>query len=549
MYSPFTDWSAQGSPIFSPNVVSQSTHLNRNSVPVFITPDGTIFYADESSLQSQTQSQQAAASLSTNYHSHNNRNPESFVSNAYQLPIVESQRNQSDQLINLYYGSPSTSFNTSSPSTSSRISSSLHGHSSQTAYGQVHTNGSHHTTQRNRNSNSAKSIGISTSNRSIHSNLKLKSRRRAPISYKAIHSLCLCSIAHRFPHTIEHHQRLKLDNLAAINSTPFLGANLINAMGQKVSHPFANKTHSHNVIREQSSCSSTITAVHQATANSNTLPRRPDLSSTQLHREPERPARLDLLLDMEPASESVQKEHGWNENDRSLNIFVLEDDPRVVHRHPVAQSTDCVRGRVGYKSGLHVWEIKWPLRQRGTHAVVGVATADAALHSNGYLPLVGSTAKSWGWDLGRNVLFHDLKLNPADHTNVQYYTYGQVYEHQFGYNFVAPETFLVVLDMDQGTLSFMANGQYLGVAFEGLKGQTLYPIISSVWGHCEITMRYINGLKPEPSPLKDIARRAIRRQLGPNRLNSIQSELVIPEVLKKYLLYHDQPHNQAWKPL
>jgi len=35
-----------------------------------------------------------------------------------------------------------------------------------------------------------------------------------------------------------------------------------------------------------------------------------------------RPARLDILLDMPPASKEVQVKHGWNADDRSLNIFV-----------------------------------------------------------------------------------------------------------------------------------------------------------------------------------------------------------------------------------
>ena len=48
--------------------------------------------------------------------------------------------------------------------------------------------------------------------------------------------------------------------------------------------------------------------------------------------------------------------------------------------------------------------------------------------------------------------------------------------------------------MDEGTLSFMVDGQYLGVAFRGLKGKKLYPVVSAVWGHCEISMKYINGL-------------------------------------------------------
>lgn len=60
---------------------------------------------------------------------------------------------------------------------------------------------------------------------------------------------------------------------------------------------------------------------------------------------------------------------------------------------------------------MHVWEVNWSTRQRGTHAVVGVATSDAPLHSVGYQSLVGNNALSWGWDLGRNKLYHDSKNN------------------------------------------------------------------------------------------------------------------------------------------
>ncbi|KYO33831.1 hypothetical protein Y1Q_0024462 [Alligator mississippiensis] len=97
-------------------------------------------------------------------------------------------------------------------------------------------------------------------------------------------------------------------------------------------------------------------------------------------------------------------------------------------------------------------------------------------------------------------------------------------------------TLLVVLDMDEGTLSFMVDGQYLGVAFRGLKGKKVYPIVSAVWGHCEITMRYINGLDPEPLPLMDLCRRSIRFALGRDRLHDIES-LPLPQSLKNYLQY------------
>ena len=60
--------------------------------------------------------------------------------------------------------------------------------------------------------------------------------------------------------------------------------------------------------------------------------------------------------------------------------------------------------------------------------------------------------------------------------------------------FFIPLTFPVVLDMDEGVLGFVVDGVYLGPAFRGLKGKKLHIMVSAVWGHCEITMRYIGGM-------------------------------------------------------
>ncbi len=92
-------------------------------------------------------------------------------------------------------------------------------------------------------------------------------------------------------------------------------------------------------------------------------------------------------------------------------MFVKDDDKLTLHRHPVAQSTDCMRGRMAYTRGMHVWEVTWSTRQRGTHAVVGVGGIDAPLHQVGYCALVGANNDSWGWDLGRNKLCHDIRVS------------------------------------------------------------------------------------------------------------------------------------------
>lgn len=81
-----------------------------------------------------------------------------------------------------------------------------------------------------------------------------------------------------------------------------------------------------------------------------------------------------------------------------------------------------------------------------------------------------------------------------------------------------PSTFMCVLDMDAGTLGFIADGQWLGTAFKELNIPTrtaediinddvgekpvLYPVVSCVWGHCEVTMKYVNGLDSQPLTLK-----------------------------------------------
>ena len=51
-----------------------------------------------------------------------------------------------------------------------------------------------------------------------------------------------------------------------------------------------------------------------------------------------------------------------------------------------------------------------------------------------------------------------------------------------------------MLDMDEGVLGFVVDGKYLGPAFRNLRGKKLHLMVSAVWGHCEITMKYLGGL-------------------------------------------------------
>ena len=66
--------------------------------------------------------------------------------------------------------------------------------------------------------------------------------------------------------------------------------------------------------------------------------------------------------------------HGWNPEDLSANMYVRAENLSTVVRRPVANSTDGARGRLSYTRGLHAWDVHWPRGERGSHAIVGVAT-------------------------------------------------------------------------------------------------------------------------------------------------------------------------------
>ncbi|XP_064100828.1 protein gustavus-like [Macrobrachium nipponense] len=199
---------------------------------------------------------------------------------------------------------------------------------------------------------------------------------------------------------------------------------------------------------------------------------------------------------MPPIPREASLKHAWNAEDRSLKFLCFKDDKMTFHRQPVAQSTDGIRGK----------------------------------------GLVGSNDQSWGWDLGRNKLYHNTRQGNPD------ITYPSLLNNNE--TFVVPDKFYVVLDMDEGTLAFVVEGQYLGVAFRNLKGKKLFLIVSAVWGNCEISIRYIGGLDPAPLPLMDSCRWIIRHAVGKQRLTRLR-ELNLPQSVIQYLLYHGEASSRS----
>jgi hypothetical protein len=93
-------------------------------------------------------------------------------------------------------------------------------------------------------------------------------------------------------------------------------------------------------------------------------------------------------------------------------------------------------GKKGYRGGRHVWEILWEKEERGSSAVVGVATPKAPLQAIGYEPL--NNSESWGWDIVNNTLLHGGRKVGDYPAAVR--------------GFQVCDTFFVILDMDERTL-------------------------------------------------------------------------------------------------
>lgn len=210
-------------------------------------------------------------------------------------------------------------------------------------------------------------------------------------------------------------------------------------------------------------------------------------------------SRLRITLNSSPVSPDSRSH--WSSVHCSPH-FLLSACKQEAIRSPVELSSDGVRAEVGVKSGLHVWEVLWNPKHRGSHAVMGVSRQDCLLQASGYNVLVGRDSQSWGWELKTNQLWHDgqslgryprkrrRSSDTAKETRPQSPAHTQSSETPLP----IPDSILLVLDADAGTLGFVVHGSFLGVAFEDLpRGVELFPVVSSVRGGASIRLRYLNG--------------------------------------------------------
>lgn len=202
------------------------------------------------------------------------------------------------------------------------------------------------------------------------------------------------------------------------------------------------------------------------------------------------PLRLAVLLATPPVGHGNPRSQ-WSQTHISPNLKMCPSG-RGVSRDCVEQSSDAVRAAVGVATGLHIWEVLWEAQHRGSHALLGVSTPGCPLQTSGYTALIGGNSRSWGWELSTNQLWHDGK-------EVGRYPGGGARE-----TLGLPDRILLVVDADAGTLGYVVDDCFLGVAFAGLpSGAELFPAISCVWGGAQICLRYLCGMTRECDAKQD----------------------------------------------
>ncbi len=191
----------------------------------------------------------------------------------------------------------------------------------------------------------------------------------------------------------------------------------------------------------------------------------------------------------------------WDPNKSSHNIRINDGVPSKLHREPVFQSTDLAMSDTGFSKGIHILDVEWPTKMRGSYAVIGVALAGTPKNEIFYTNLLGSTESSWGWDIKNNKLIHNGQ------------TMGNYPKDKADGVFTAPSKISCIIDMNTGTIGFKTNEKYLGDAFSGLKHKTVFLAVSSVWGDAEISVAYNKGCNPTPLLLQDLSKLALRNRL------------------------------------
>jgi hypothetical protein len=187
------------------------------------------------------------------------------------------------------------------------------------------------------------------------------------------------------------------------------------------------------------------------------------------------PPKVQELLSRPPVARRIQTDNAWDPARCSRGVSFTAGG-MTCRRDDVGGISAAVRVRRPMTAGVHVWAVTWGTGAGGYCPTIGVGTDEATMDRN-----IGYNDDSWGWHLENNYLYHGGRR------------VGSYPNNKDPGRYRLSDTFHLVLDMDEGTLSFVDGDEYLGVAVSGLRGRSLYVMASLRWVGGEVSIKYHGG--------------------------------------------------------
>ncbi|CAE1329768.1 SPSB3 [Acanthosepion pharaonis] len=186
----------------------------------------------------------------------------------------------------------------------------------------------------------------------------------------------------------------------------------------------------------------------------------------------------------------------WDEDSKSSACHLKQDHREVMFHMDYSCGTAAVRGTVPMKENQHYWEVKMTSTVYGTDMMVGVSTMNIDLNKyrHAFCSLLGRDEDSWG-----------LSYTGVTHHKAR----KELYTSKFGQGDIIG----VHLDMWLGTMSYYKNRRPLGIAYRGLQGKSLYPVVSSTAARSGMKVVKCRSF---PTSLQFACCQALRRYIPPH---------------------------------
>ena len=162
----------------------------------------------------------------------------------------------------------------------------------------------------------------------------------------------------------------------------------------------------------------------------------------------------------------------WDTTSRSPSVLLVQFNTQIIFHPTYSSGTASVFGSLPLVSpNHHYWEVKMLSPVYGTDVMVGLATKDinTTYHTHSFASLLGHDSHSWGFSY-QGFVQHGGKKN--------------VYGSRWGKG----NTVGVHYDSWRGTVEFYLDRKPLGLAFTGLKGKEVFPIVSSTAAKSEMKL-------------------------------------------------------------